>query len=226
MNFKIITFASDETNPIFKLLKSKLPLTLLSCENFDWAGKNTTPVLLNFLNTLSEDDLVLLCDSYDVLPLNDCTVDKLYNSILNNFDLTKITFNAETQCFPDKDLEDKYPIAPNKWRYLNGGLMTGKVKNLKNLLEIIISKKFEINQKIYAELFLTTNLIDLDYECRVFQTLLAGPYPNYPEIDMNDFIIEEKVITNKYFKTKPLLFHGNGSVRLAPLLPFIKTISS
>lgn len=225
MDFKILTVATNCDHPIFKLLKSKLPLIVLDKTHFDWEGKKLTPYLLDFLNQFSDKDLILCVDGYDVLPLNGCTEEKLRKSILNFFNLEKITFNAETQCFPDPALAEQYPPLPSKWRFLNAGVMTGTVKNIKNILKKTIENEIDINQKSYTKLYLTTDLIDLDYKCQVFQTLLTGPYPDYPNIDMEDFIIENKTIINRTFKTKPLLFHGNGSVNLYPLLPYIKTIS-
>jgi len=225
MDFKILTFATNPKHYVLNILKSKLDITVLDKEHFDWEGKKSVPFLLKYLNDLSKDKLVLIMDSFDVLPLNNCTQEKLYKSILKYFDLDKVTFNAETQCFPDTSMAAMYPDLPGKWKYLNGGIMTGTVKNIKQLFEKVLEEKIEVNQKNYTNIFLTTDLINLDNKCEVFQTLLAGPYPNYPNIDMNDFIIENKTLINSFFKTKPLLFHGNGSVNLAPLLPYVKTIS-
>lgn len=226
MNFKILTFATNPKHYVLNILKSKLDITVLDKEHFDWEGKKSVPYVLQYLNCLPENDLVLIMDSFDVLPLNNCTQENLYKGILKYFDLNKVTFNAETQCFPDSSMAIKYPDSPGKWKYLNGGIMTGTVKKIKQLFEKVIKEKIEINQKNYSNIFLTTNLINLDYRCEVFQTLLAGPYPHHPNIDMNDFEFENKTVINSFFKTRPLLFHGNGSVNLAPLLPYVKTISN
>jgi len=226
MNFHILTYATDKKNPIYKILSRALPLIVVECDNFDWAGKNTSPVLIEFLNSLPDNDLVLYTDCYDVLPLNNCSYETLFESITKNFDLNKVTFNAESACHTGEETEHLYPPSPGKWKFLNGGIGTGLVKNFKNLLKIIVEKGITTNQKIYAKVFFDSNLIDLDYRCEVFQNLLpeVGAHPGH-DIIVEDFIFKNKNIINKYFNTQPLLFHGSGQINLRKLLPYVRTIS-
>jgi len=227
MNFKIITFATNLEQPILKILKSKLPLIFLNSTNFDWEGVNGTKVVYNFLKTVPDTDLILLTDCYDVLPLNGCNYEKLYNCIINKFNIDKLTFNAEKNCYPNPEKAALYPKAPGPWKYLNGGLATGTAKAFLKVFDILMQQKIVINQENYTDIFLSTdNLISLDYRCEIFQNvLIPEKWPNH-DVDLNEFYIEDKTLINKYFNTKPLLFHGAGNTNLKKLFPFVKTISS
>ena len=87
-----------------------------------WGGWiHRLEMLRNGLEEYQDDyDYVLHTDARDVLYYKDL------NEIVNRYETifkptkTKVLFNAETNCYPNKELKSKYPFSDKKYRYLNG----------------------------------------------------------------------------------------------------------
>jgi hypothetical protein len=219
---KILTYATDINNYNLKSLQNKLPIYLIP-NTLPWTNDFYAKVLgvSETIKDLSDEEVIIFCDAYDVLPVNSCNIFSLENAINQHFDLNKITFNAEINCYPDSSLVTKYPIYNSKWRYLNSGIYCGRVSLLKKLFNKVLHKiRGSDDQLQFSIAFIETpDLIALDYECKIFQTLFNGQIGG--DMNMNDFVVEDSFIINKYFKTKPLLFHGNGKINMSKLIPFI-----
>lgn len=218
---KVITYATDHNNVYLKHLVNKLEAEILP-EYLPWSF-DFFPRAVSIYEAVSnstDDDLFLCCDAYDVLALNGCNKDLLEKRIRNCFDLNKVTFNAETNCFPDKSLASEYPHCFSDWKYLNAGIFVGRASVIKKMLDLTIHKIINsMDQLVFSKLYLKTSLINLDTKCEVFQTLYRKNHNR--EICWKDFEVQDKMIMNKSFKTFPLLFHGNGVVKMDSLFSYI-----
>lgn len=218
---KILTYVTNAAHPNLRHLQQKLPIEFVP-NLIAWTGSFYAKAygVNEFIKSLPDDDIIVLLDGYDVLPFNGCTLETLRNAVETNFDLDKVTFNAETNCFPLSELAQKYPAAPGKWRYLNAGLYAGKVSAVKRMYTAVLGDIVRVgdDQHALSLLFLSRpDLLALDYECRVFQSLYNGSVG--AGVNMPDFVIAGTTIRNKQFDTTPLLFHGNGLIDMASLMP-------
>ena len=206
MKLHILTYSTDTNNEILKKSSSTLGTELLPVLiqwTQDFYAKSYS--VYEAVKKLEDEDLVLVYDAYDVLPINEATNKKLLDKITESFDLDKITFNAEKNCYPINELAQLYPNTSSPWKFLNAGLYVGKVKKVKVLLEkaLPLIKESKMDQAAFSLMFVEgKHDIALDYECKVFQTLYM--------LSLGDLTIKNKEIINNIFNTKPLLIHGNG----------------
>lgn len=218
---QVVTYATNKAHPHLAHLANKLEIKILP-EYLPWAWDFYPKAysVNKFVSNLHFDELVLSMDAYDIFALNGCSKAKLEQKIKEHFDLDKVTFCAETNCFPDASLASRYPNINSDWKYLNGGIYVGKAGLIKQMLDLTLKKmRGNMDQLQFAYLFLESNLINIDSGCKVFQSLYRKEYGK--EICWNDYDIEGKTITNKYLKTQPLLFHGNGLIKMHDLIPYI-----
>lgn len=203
--FKIYTYCTDINNLVFQKLSSRLEIELLPIlTTWSWDFYPKSLSIYETLKNIDKETIVLICDSYDVLPVKYITNEKLFEHIKNNFDLNKITFNAEKNCYPDLNLKPLYPEVNSEWKYLNGGIYVGKAKNILFMLENLLNKiKGYDEQAVFSMSYINKEFnIDIDYNCKVFQTLYM--------LNNEDLTIKEGKIFNNKTKTFPLLIHGNG----------------
>lgn len=203
--FKILTYTTNQLNNNLTKLKNRLDIEILP-NLLEWTSDYYAKSYSVFerLKNFNKDTIVLVCDAYDVLPVNSVNNQILYESIVNNFDLDKITFNSEKNCYPDGWLVSDYPHTDSDWKYLNAGIYVGKSSNILKLLEEALPKMIgSMDQRVFSHLFVSNlHNIDLDYECKIFQSLYM--------LSDDDLIINGDTIINSKTKTKPLLIHGNG----------------
>jgi hypothetical protein len=214
---KVLIYATDLNHGNIEHLTSSLGadiLPILLPWTMDFYPKSYS--VYNYIKSLNSKEQILVCDAYDVIALNKCTNKLLEENILNFFNNNKVTFNAETNCYPDSSLAQRYPDTDSKWKYLNAGIYTGRVENVLQMLDLVLNKMVNsMDQLEFSKLFLDSKLINLDYECKVFQTTYSGSVGGY--VDINDFIIKNGKIYNKQYDTMPLLFHGNGKTNMSYL---------
>lgn len=221
---KIITYATDYNHSNIKFLQNKLSIELVpnytSWDNNFYAKAYD---IYRFIKQYSNNELVMCVDAYDVLPLNGCDNYILEKLVYNYFDLERITFNAETGCYPSGSIAGLYPNHHSKWKYLNAGIFVGKNIYIQRMYELVLDNiKNSMDQLQFSLLFLNNpKLINLDYNCQIFQTLYNGRIRG--DIDNEDFIfdLDNKIVYNKCFNTKPLLFHGNGKINMSKLHPYV-----
>jgi lysyl hydroxylase/galactosyltransferase/glucosyltransferase len=218
---KVLIYSTDLNHGNIRHLTSSLGAEILPIIlpwTMDFYPKSYS--VTQYISEMDPENLILVCDAYDVLCLNNCSLDKLEEKIRFDFDLDKITFNAETNCFPDWRLAKDYPVVDSKWKYLNGGIYVGKVKNIMFMMDQVLPKiKGSDEQLEFSKFFISNqHLLALDYECKIFQTLYNGSVGG--DIDMSDFLIQDNLVYNKHFNTLPLLFHGNGKVNMTNLVQY------
>jgi hypothetical protein len=209
MKFHILTYSTESHNENLNLLTNNLNVFMLPIlTDWTWDFYPKSLSVQTTLKTLNDDDVVLVCDAHDVLPLSGLSNDILFDKIKDNFNLDKITFNAEKNCYPDINLIPQYPNVNSEWKYLNAGIYVGKVKNVLTMLENSLPKiKNNMDQNIFSILYVNSEFnIDIDYECKVFQTMF--------ELNPEDLTIIDGKIYNNKTKTNPVLFHGNGKSNL------------
>lgn len=218
---RVVTYATDHQNPYLGHIVNKLEAEILP-EYLPWTYDFFAKAFAihTAVSHSNEDGLFLCLDGYDILALNGCNKQALQKKIEKCFDLDKVTFNAETNCYPDDSIASLYPTCCSDWKYLNAGIFVGRASVIKKMLELTMHKIINsMDQLEYSKLYLETDLINLDIKCEVFQTLFRKEYGQ--EICWNDFEIKDKMIMNKQFKTFPLLFHGNGLIKMEGLLPYV-----
>lgn len=203
---KIFTYCTDINNKNYKKLSRQLDVDLLP-ELIPWTP-DFFPKSYSLYNVLQNEDtetIVLVCDAYDVLPWSGVTNEILLESIIKYFDLEKITFNAEKNCYPNVGLKSLYPEVDSIWKFLNAGLYVGKVKHILKMLEKNLPRmRGIIDQEIFSLDYVNKEMnIEIDYNCKIFQTMYM--------LDDEDLSIKDNQVINNKTQSNPILFHGNGN---------------
>lgn len=154
-----------------------------------------------YYRTLPPDTLVFNTDAWDVF----------LQGGPDEVDLTAfsrpIIFGAERNLWP-ADLLDVYPPSPTPYRFLNAGGYIGPAGLLALLLRDCDSAIGD--QEWWANTFLAhRNVIELDYECRIFQPMYG--YPAYPCNSIPpELQFEDGRWRNTLTGTMPTQFHGSA----------------
>ncbi|CAE8644082.1 unnamed protein product, partial [Polarella glacialis] len=82
---------------------------------------------------LGLNEIVLFVDAFDVLIFGDREQIVRDFEALEEKEQRSIFFNAEQYCFPP-GFEKEYPETPHRWRYLNSGIIIGRVSALREML--------------------------------------------------------------------------------------------
>lgn len=224
--YVLATVATDINHRGFKVLFDSLEThhwDLESSYNLpdssEWAGGDMegpggghkVNMLKDFIDEyqLHDDMILIFVDGYDVLvnasPYN------IIRRWVENFDTGRVTFAAEPVCWPDSDLvtpldhlaAQRSPEETHGYNYLNSGTFMGRVGDIKELLERQINN-FDDDQLYYQFIYTHTEKIELDYTCKLFQTM------SNPEDDVQvDPMTGE--LTNTLHNTHPMILHGNGN---------------
>lgn len=150
---------------------------------------------------LLETELVLVCDSADVLLV------KREDELIAKFEEARclILMAAEKQCYPQRLMDTWYPPSKTPWRYLNSGAYMGAKENILAMLEaaydlkpnprnLYRSRDWQDDQFLLSQLYIQEYNITLDTQCKVFQCV-------------GDITEEE------YANSDPCLYHFNGHAK-------------
>lgn len=155
-----------------------------------------------------ETDIIIVSDTYDVIPLGSPDIIiKKYQQLLNNGgNPTAVIFSAEKYCWPNKELANNYPVLENKKlpRFLNSGGFIGTKQAIWNLLKDDQISDSSDDQGYWTHKYLKTSNIILDHKSEIFQTLGGS----FDDININ---YRKSIIQNKLTGTEPCFLHGNGS---------------
>jgi hypothetical protein len=203
-NYYAITVGTDE-NQCFRLYSSanrnNIDITNIG-KDIRWTGGDTNGpscglkinLLKNYLTELNDHDVIVFTDAYDVFYT--CDLETIIRKYLS-FN-TRILFSAEQFCWPNINLENKFPLVSSKYRYLNSGGFVAQVGELKRLLNDHIVDDAD-DQLYYQEKFLSKIYdIKLDYGCQIFQT------------HEQQAIINNSQLYNPINNSYPCIYHGNG----------------
>lgn len=153
-----------------------------------------------------EYDLVLFTDARDVMYWKG-KQDILES--LEKFKDYKMVVNAETNCYPNKDLaESQMKIEKSKYRFLNSGMFIGEIDFVIDVLKKCMEDKLDDDQESLQNIYIIDSKnIKLDSNCELFQVMWDEDYARSANIDV---IFNNRWIYNKKTKTYPSIFHSPG----------------
>ncbi len=146
---------------------------------------------------------VICTDTYDTMFCR-WNADEVMEAI---DDSSGILFSCEAACWPGGEWCSAYPAPVSPWSFINGGQSCGRKGDLISLYESVREFRETGNcqerlHRIYAQ---NPQRIDLDRECRIFQSMSA-PRPE----DAIQWDEEGGGVVNAIQDTYPMLLHFNG----------------
>ena len=131
---------------------------------------------------------------------------------------TKILFNAETNCYPNKLLKPAYPYQDKKYRYLNAGCFIAEIDFAVEFFTSVINRAHkervtddqEMLSMMYIEhynLFKEETPFRLDIDCEIFQVLWDEEWGRSANFDI---VYNRDRIYNRLTNTDPCIFHAPG----------------
>lgn len=202
----VCTVASEVTAQLKQLLtsakKQKIKIDVLGL-GLPYMGNGHKLIYVReYLKKISDDDIVLFVDGYDVLLLAN------KQTILKKFFKTGAPFviSAEQTCFPFRHLESKYPPSPTPFRYINTGSYIGYAWFIKQLLKDMAPiKAHECDQgQMTLYYFKHRDQFYLDYYCHLFLPLHGV---TKKDLKLN---VKSRSVYCRITKSTPCLVHGNG----------------
>ncbi|RZB40645.1 procollagen-lysine,2-oxoglutarate 5-dioxygenase 1, partial [Asbolus verrucosus] len=163
-----------------------------------------------------KNKIVLFTDGYDVVFLGDL------NQIVAKFKASnaRVLFGAESACWPDVELAQKYPKVSEGKRFLNSGMYIGYASELWEILEYDTIKDSDDDQLFFTKAYLDEVLrkrlsFKLDHKSELFQNL-NGATNEVEIVEIKAKEGPEKYkINNVIYHTEPLILHGNGPSKIA-----------
>lgn len=217
MKTKVVTVATHNAPGLEKLIESckkfNIDLTILGMDE-QWTGfaKKIVDVYKYAKEIQNEYTHILFIDAYDVLFL-----DKLF--VIEGEYLfwykDKIVFSAEKGCWPDPTLSDKYPKTNYTWKYLNSGSYIAPINEFIKMIESNPVKPNVDDQAYFTNIFLKDGNIELDYKCRLFQSIAFEEKGDFNDSPLFYFLNEKE-------KTSPSIIHGNGKTSMDKIYKLIK----
>ena len=172
-------------------------------ENF----KTKLDILLEELPKYKKEyDLVLFTDARDVMYWRD---KKSIIKTLRKFEDFKMIINAETNCYPNKDLKEAQDkIESGKYRYLNSGMFVGEIDFVVDVLKKCKEDGLDDDQESFQNIYLEMpEYIKLDSNCELFQVMWDEEFGRSANFDI---IFNNKFIYNIETDTYPCIFHSPG----------------
>lgn len=212
-SFVHATVGTDEAkmNILFSSLLKNYSQVLNLGKNKQWTGGDVTNgpgggqkvnLFYEFLNTQSDNSIILFTDAYDVFLVS--SIDGIVNRFLEF--KCDVLFSAEKTCWPDPSLSKLFPDSFTNYKFLNSGCFIGYRWALLRLIESQI-KDTDDDQLYYQKQYLkslTEDFINikLDTENYIFQCL--GGSENSVKV------LENGQLYNSETNCCPLVLHGNG----------------
>jgi len=160
------------------------------------------------LERLPPDDILLMSDGWDVFFSGNAA------GILEEYRKldSPVVISGECRLFPRLDEFANYPEAPTKYRYCNSGGIIGTVREYRELHDhYLATERWDPDwgcQRLWHSAFLARpDLLAIDYQCRIFQTLAQPDNGTPPTADLH-FV--DGRIHNRDTGSTPYLVHGNG----------------
>ena len=154
----------------------------------------------------NEYDLVLFTDARDVMYWRG---KKYIKKALKEFEDFKMVINAETNCYPNKDLKEAQDkIESGKYRYLNSGMFVGEIDFVIDVLKKCKEDGLDDDQESFQNIYLEMpEYIKLDSNCELFQVMWDEEFGRSANFDI---IFNNKFIYNIETDTYPCIFHSPG----------------
>lgn len=213
----VITIATEANRHLERLQASatahNIDLNILGLgERYEKHGKKISFVR-QFLNALSENDIVLYVDAYDVIFLSD--TEKILNQFLNF--KTQILFAAEYNFgfHPDYNPFKKhltylnYPKSNTLYRFLNAGTFIGYRDALVSLFDQLnLSENDYCDQGIFSTAFSKKpSLLTLDYNQKIFSC-----NGGRGSLEDKDYCIKDRKLFAIQTQNYPCILHIPGKL--------------
>ncbi|XP_020665162.3 multifunctional procollagen lysine hydroxylase and glycosyltransferase LH3 [Pogona vitticeps] len=157
-----------------------------------------------------EELIIMFVDSYDVI-LAGGPIELLWKFLQFK---SKLVFSAESFCWPEWSLAEKYPPVPVGKRFLNSGGFIGYAPTINRIVQLWKYKDDDDDQLFYTRIYLDPALrekheIALDHKSKIFQNLNGA-------IDEVVLKFERTRVRarNVAYDTLPVVIHGNGPTKL------------
>ena len=204
---------------LYSLNRLNIPIVALG-KNEIWGGfiDKLRYVKKGMEDRIGQYDYVLCTDARDVLYYKGLDViEKEYEKHRQGG--ARVLFNAETNCYPNKELMSKYPYPNKKYRYLNAGIYMGDFDYVLEILGEAIMRSERDNdeddQHIFSQMYIEKyNLYGektkfrIDTECSLFQCLWDEDFGRSANFDI---VYNKDRIYNNLTNTEPCVFHYPGS---------------
>jgi hypothetical protein len=179
----------------FRKIGNINPTIIGNGEVFSWYGRISSL----YQWCLKHPNQKVLCvDGYDT-----CCVSSLEKDIQFNWD--ELTFSAEANCWPDKNLEPQYPQCDTKYRFLNGGVWFGLTNSYCKMIDdnglLLGIDEQGTDQLAYTKAYINNVNISLDHKCQVCHNLF---------LSNDDYEINQGTYRVKSTGSLPIVVHGNG----------------
>jgi hypothetical protein len=193
MRLKVITIATQDNHGLQSLKKSMdkagMDYIVLGLGE-PWRGFGTKVILTReYLRTLEGYTHFIFVDAYDTLFLKPITD---YEG--------GIIFSTEKNCWPDYNAP--YPDSKKVFRYLNSGCYIAPIDEYLELTDQFPVNYADDDQRYFTTIYLRTNRIKLDTDCRLFQS--------YAFTDASDLTITADKVINNHSQSEPAIIHFNG----------------
>lgn len=159
---------------------------------------------------LPEAEPVVLSDAWDVIFVGE------REEVARKIPADRILISGEKNCWPDTELQIRYPQGRTPWQYVNAGNIAGPAgllaEALSRLAEPAMEPYLDDDQRYWTQLFLDDveqrrGRIVIDQECELFQSL--NLMIHWLEVVL-DYRGERPRFGNKRTGHYPNFLHANG----------------
>ena len=207
MNCILITTASNEE----KCYQLKRSLDYFNWPSHfiihEWRGFGDKIIkTYEYLKSHPEVTHFFYSDAWDSFCLG--TMDEALSKITNK---ETILFSSERACYPHPDKASQYPESKSPWKYLNGGGWFASSELFCKMVEAAPLTPDVVDQVYFTDRFLEgTHRIELDYDCKVFQTVAFCPESDFEYRKRQGDAGGIYRLLNTVTIELPLFIHGNG----------------
>ena len=207
-----LTFTTDEYHPGYvRMLETSerfgfQPVNIGSGEGWSTSSTGGMPkvhALKKAVKNYDDGDTLLFVDGWDTMFNKGVGVmHSDYLKIMEGLGWTdKAIFASETTLWPT-DLPAKSFEHDSPFKYLNSGVFIGKVSTIKQVLDAI-DMTDDDDQRAFANVYLNTDLIEIDRSCLLFQCVNNAT--EYLRVDKS-----RGCVYNVLSKSNPSVVHFNG----------------
>ena len=227
---KFVTVATNKTPEVLRFLDScqafNIPITVLG-EGMQYHGHGLKIVLMiEFLKTLADEEIVMYCDSHDTIFLTDPNeIEKKFRKFNHPFVIgaeQNLCIRAwhmfglpMIRCLYIRGMYYwlKYPNKTGNapYRFINGGCFVGYAAYMLNLLQgLQVNKNYPCDQRLFHRYYIQhPNAIKLDHKQILFSNTGGRDWLLFEDHkwEINRL---KKVVTQTY----PAVLHASGKARI------------
>lgn len=209
---KVVTIATDHNHHLERLLVSAkhfgIDIIQLGKGREYKSHNDKTRWLLEYFDSLDEDEIVLYTDGYDSVFLSDLNyIEKEFLAMDHPFVMgTEQNFNCDAPPLAKLDFYLSYPRGKKPYRFLNAGGYIGRVGYVKEML-LRVEKDGENDQDMLNQYYSKNHgTIKLDHDQRIF-SCIAGR----SGMEDHDYALDaDGKIRNTVTGSNPGILHAAG----------------